>query len=154
MACLALELHLSGEVATQMEVLSPVAFFFLKNLFIYSWETHRERQRHKQRQIPGPWDHNQAKGRCSTTEPPRCPKSTGFKWRRCPSDKEGNPEVWRQETKVLDGSWGIRTGLSQERSTVLWEDIYEIFPTVHLWASYFILNRKNYIYLYCRIDVK
>ena len=58
-------------------------FFFLR--FIYnSWETQRERQRHRGRSrlptgslmqdsIPEPKDHDLAQGRCSTTESPRCP---------------------------------------------------------------------------------
>ena len=60
--------------------------FLKKTLFIYSWETHRERQRHRQREKQalcrepdaGTWSQDPrittwAKGRCSTTEPPRCP---------------------------------------------------------------------------------
>ena len=40
------------------------SFFFGKILFIYSWETHTERQKHRQRDkqtqdsISGPWDHD------------------------------------------------------------------------------------------------
>ena len=63
--------------------------FFLKILFIYSGETQRETQRHRQRekqalrggawggtrsQDPGVTSWSQAKGRCSTAEPPRVPE--------------------------------------------------------------------------------
>ena len=58
--------------------------FFLKILFIYSWETHRVRQRHRQREKQAPsgtqdrgittW----AKDRHSTTEPPRHPSLTSL----------------------------------------------------------------------------
>ena len=62
---------------------------FLKDLFIHSWETQRERQREAETQAEGeagsPWGArwgtwsqvpgitSWAKGRCSTTEPPRRP---------------------------------------------------------------------------------
>ena len=74
---------------------SPITikWFFLKILFIYSWETQRERQRHRQREKQAPhwlpqcgtqsqdprimiW----AKGRCSTTEPPRRPYKMVLKY--------------------------------------------------------------------------
>ena len=58
--------------------------FYFKILFIYSWETHRERQRHRQSRLQcrepdaeldprtlGSW--SWAEGRYSTTEPPRHP---------------------------------------------------------------------------------
>ena len=61
--------------------------FFLKILFIYSWETQRDRGRGRSRlpagnliwnSIPGlritPW----AKSRCSTAEPPRHPQNQHF----------------------------------------------------------------------------
>ena len=56
-------------------------------IFIYLWETYRERQRHTQKEkqapcrkpnvnpIPGPGITTWAKGRCSTTVPPRLPNS-------------------------------------------------------------------------------
>ena len=64
-------------------------FFFFKILFIYSWETQRERKRHRQREAGssqeaqcGTWSQDPrithwAEGRCSTTEPLRCPKQSG-----------------------------------------------------------------------------
>ena len=62
-------------------------FFFFKILFVYSWETQRVRQRHRQRESEAglplgslmqdaglhPRTMTWAKGRCSTSEPPRYP---------------------------------------------------------------------------------
>ena len=70
-------------------------FFGFFKRFIYSWETEteRERQWHRQREeagfsqgawcwdsIPDPGIRTWAEGRCSTTEPPRCPYTHLFKW--------------------------------------------------------------------------
>ena len=74
-----------------------VYYFFLKKiLYIYSWETHKERQRHRGRSrlLAGnrmreglnprlgitPW----AEGRCSTAEPPRYPHPCLLQWALSP----------------------------------------------------------------------
>ena len=64
--------------------------FFKKILVICTWETHRERQRHRQREKQTPCrkpdggldprtsDNALSQGRRSTTEPPRCPYNDLF----------------------------------------------------------------------------
>ena len=66
--------------------LQQILLFFKKILFIYSWQTERSRDidRGRSRSLQGAWCGTRsqdpeimtwAKGRCSTTEPPRCPSN-------------------------------------------------------------------------------
>ena len=101
---------------------SPFSFIYLfpKVLFIYSWETHRERQRLRQREkqascreptrdsIPGP------QGRCSTTEPPRCPRPWSFEGSRgnlpshgCRFSRKRGPQVCVHEAMTA-GTQGLQ----------------------------------------------
>ena len=87
------EIHEENSIAAKIQISSNSFIDFFKILLIYSWETQRGRDigRGKSRHptgslmrdsIPGPQDQDprirSAKGRCSTTEPPRHSKASPF----------------------------------------------------------------------------